>query len=252
MTLMTIAIVAAAAAVFAQTPAPARSPSPDGIASVQVGEWKADDKPGARVANGKWIEILYGRPLKRGRTDLFGSGETYGTALKGGAAVWRAGANVLTRLRTEVPLVIGGKTVPPGEYTLFIDMKARTDWTLIVSSQPAQAADDVPARSKVWEAFVYAPEKGRRSGADARRAITLFNGTTDVCLHRCHRRRRDAEADVGLGDGVGRIHRREVARETENLRRFSSHRRGRRPRRRAVGKPRVRRQSLVGACPVPG
>jgi hypothetical protein len=154
---MTMAIVAAAAAVFAQTPA--RSPSPDGIASVQVGEWKADDKPGARVANGKWIEILYGRPLKRGRSDLWGSGETYGTALKGGAAVWRAGANVLTRLRTEVPLALGGKTVPPGEYTLFVDMKSRTDWTLIVSSQPAQAADDVPTRSKVWEAFVYTPEK---------------------------------------------------------------------------------------------
>ena len=159
MTLITMALVAAAAAVFAQTPAPARSPSPDGIASVQVGEWKADDKPGARVANGKWIEILYGRPLKRGRSDLWGSGETYGTALKGGAAVWRAGANVLTRLRTEVPLALGGKTVPPGEYTLFVDMKSRTDWTLIVSSQPAQAADDVPTRSKVWEAFVYAPEK---------------------------------------------------------------------------------------------
>ena len=159
MTLITMALVAAAAAVFAQTPAPARSPSPDGIASVQVGEWKADDKPGARVANGKWIEILYGRPLKRGRSDLWGSGETYGAALKGGAAVWRAGANVLTRLRTEVPLALGGKTVPPGEYTLFVDMKSRTDWTLIVSSQPAQAADDVPTRSKVWEAFVYAPEK---------------------------------------------------------------------------------------------
>ena len=159
MTLMTMALVAAAAAVFAQTPAPARSRWPHGIASVQVGEWKADDKPGARLANGKWIEILYGRPLKRGRSDLWGSGETYGTALKGGAAVWRAGANVLTRLRTEVPLALGGKTVPPGEYTLFVDMKSRTDWTLIVSSQPAQAADDVPTRSKVWEAFVYAPDK---------------------------------------------------------------------------------------------
>ena len=156
---MTMAIVAAAAAALAQTTAPARSPSPDGVASVQVGEWKPDDKPGARVANGKWIEILYGRPLKRGRADLFGSGDTYGTALKGGAAVWRAGANVLTRLRTEVPLVIGGKPVPAGEYTMFIDMKTPGDWTLIVSSEPAQAADDVPTRSKVWEAFVYSREK---------------------------------------------------------------------------------------------
>ena len=65
----------------------------------------------------------------------------------------------MTRLRTEVPLVLDGKRVPPGEYTLFIDMKSRTDWTLIVSSQPAQAADDVPTRSKVWEAFAYAPDK---------------------------------------------------------------------------------------------
>lgn len=158
-TLVTMAIVAAAAAALAQSTTPARSPSPDGVASIQVGEWKPDDKPGARVANGKWIEILYGRPLKRGRTDLWGTADTFGAAIKGGAAVWRAGANVLTRLRTEVPLNVGGKRIPPGEYTLFIDLKSRTDWMLVVSSQPAQASDDVPTRSKVWEAFVYDPER---------------------------------------------------------------------------------------------
>jgi hypothetical protein len=151
------------AAVLATTPAAqtpsSRSPSPDGMASIQMGAWKADDAPGSRVATGKWVDVLYGRPIKRGRADLFGSGASYGTALKGSAAVWRAGANVLTRLRTEAPLVFGTKTVPPGEYTLFIDLKSASDWTLIVSSMPAQAADDVPTRSKVWEAFVYAPEK---------------------------------------------------------------------------------------------
>lgn len=158
MTLL-LMMMAAAVAAFAQTPAPARSPSPDGIASTQVGAWKADDRAGARVAAGKWIDVLYGRPLKRGRADLFGSGVTYGAALKGGAPVWRAGANVLTRLRTEVALTFGTKTVPPGEYTLFVDLKSPTEWTLIVSSQPAQAADDVPTRIKLWEAFVYAPDK---------------------------------------------------------------------------------------------
>lgn len=155
---LTIAIMAGALA-LAQTPAPSRSPSPDGMASMQAGVWKADDAPAARVASGKWIDILYGRPLRRGRTVLFGSGASYGVALKGGAAVWRAGANVLTRLRTEATLTIGGKTIPPGEYTLFIDLAGPTQWTLIVSSQPANAADDVPTRSRNWEAFVYAPEK---------------------------------------------------------------------------------------------
>ena len=115
-TLMTILIATVGAvAAVPQTPAPPRSPSPDGVASIQVGEWKADDKPGVRVATGKWIDVLYGCPIKRGRADVFGSGATYGTAVKGGAVVWRAGANVLTRLRTEVPLVFDGKTVPAGD-----------------------------------------------------------------------------------------------------------------------------------------
>jgi hypothetical protein len=152
-------IIMAGAAVLAQTPAPSRSPSPDGMASMQAGVWKPDDAPAARVAGGKWIDILYGRPLRRGRTTLFGSGASYGTALKGGAAVWRAGANVLTRLRTEATLVIGGKTIPPGEYTLFIDLAGPSAWTLIVSSQPANATDDVPSRTQIWNAFVYVPEK---------------------------------------------------------------------------------------------
>ena len=149
----------ATAAVFAQTATTGRSPSPDGTASIHVTAWKADDAPGARIANGKWIDVLYGRPIKRGRADVFGTGATYGTALKGGAAVWRAGANVLTRLRTEVPLTFGGKTAPAGEYTMFIDLKSPSSWTLVLSSQPAQAADDVATRSQVWAAFVYAPDK---------------------------------------------------------------------------------------------
>jgi len=158
-TMVAVCAIGVGAAVLAQAPATARSPSPDGVASMQAGTWKADDAPATRVANGKWIEILYGRPLRRGRTNLFGSGAAYGTALKGGAAVWRAGANVLTRLRTQAPLTIGGKTVAPGEYTVFIDVAGPTSWTLIVSSQPANAADDVPTRSRVWEAFVYTPDR---------------------------------------------------------------------------------------------
>jgi hypothetical protein len=47
------------------------------------------------VAAGKWIEVTYGRPIKRGRTGLFGEGADYGKALKGGAPVWRATEPVL-------------------------------------------------------------------------------------------------------------------------------------------------------------
>lgn len=132
----------------------ARPMSPDGSAQTQVlGKWTKGARPAFTLGRevyegGKWIEITYGRPLQRGR-DLFGSGENYGkAALDVGSPnlpappVWRAGANVSTRLKTEVPLVFGDKTVPAGEYSLFIDLKPAV-WTLIVSSWPAQPKFDV-------------------------------------------------------------------------------------------------------------
>src|SRR5262245_39106523 len=111
-----------------------RPMSPDGAAQTQVlGKWVKGERPAFSLGRqnyegGKWIEITYGRPLERGR-DLFGSGPNYGkAALDVGTAnfpappVWRAGANVSTRLKTEATLNFGGKTVPAGEYSLFITL----------------------------------------------------------------------------------------------------------------------------------
>jgi hypothetical protein len=154
----------------AQAPAPTRPPSPEGSAQVQVlGQWVKGPRPAFTLGretyqNGKWIEIVYGRPLQRGR-DLFGSGENYGkAALDVGApglpapTVWRAGANVSTRLKTEVPLVFGGKTVPAGEYSLFIDLK-QPAWSLIISTWAAQAKFDPQDKTALWGAYGYTPEK---------------------------------------------------------------------------------------------
>ena len=148
-----------ASAVSAQTPAPGRAPSPMGTASIQVGMWKSDDKPGVRIADGKWIDVTYGRPLKRGRADLFGSGSEYGKMLKGGAAVWRAGANTLTRFKTEVPLKFGTRTLPAGEYAAFVDLKDANNWTLVLSTQLLPPTEQLAERIKQWDAFVYQPGK---------------------------------------------------------------------------------------------
>jgi hypothetical protein len=149
---------------------PAKPMSPDGAAQAQVlGTWSKGAQPTFALgretyAGGKWIEITYGRPLQRGR-DLFGSGANYGkAALDVGAPgvppppVWRAGANVSTRLKTEAPLVFSGKTVPAGEYTLFIDLKPNA-WTLIVSSWPAQAKYNPNDKTALWGAYGYTPDK---------------------------------------------------------------------------------------------
>jgi Protein of unknown function (DUF2911) len=105
---------------------------------------------------GKWIEIRYGRPIKRGR-DLFGPSD-FAEALNAGAPVWRAGANVSTRLITELPLMIGGKRIAPGEYTIFIDLK-KSDWTLILSSWPAQTTYDDKNKAALWGAYDYTSDK---------------------------------------------------------------------------------------------
>jgi Protein of unknown function (DUF2911) len=141
-----------------------RPMSPTGTAAAQVlGKWV---KPAGRGAftlggenyeGGKWIEIAYGRPLKRGR-DLWGSGANYGKSSLVGAPIWRAGANVTTRLKTEVPLVIGGKTVAAGEYSVFIDLK-ENNWTFVLSTWPAQAKYDPNNKDALWGSYFYTPAR---------------------------------------------------------------------------------------------
>jgi Protein of unknown function (DUF2911) len=153
----------------AQEPPP-RPMSPAGSAQTQVlGTWVKGPNPAFTLGreiyqNGKWIEITYGRPLQRGR-DLFGSGANYGKAANDvgtpnfpAPPVWRAGANMSTRLKTEVPLVFGKATVPAGEYSLFIDLKL-PEWTLIISSWPAQPKFDPKDKTALWGAYGYTSDK---------------------------------------------------------------------------------------------
>jgi hypothetical protein len=145
--------------------------SPDGTASAQVlGKWMKGDKPsfamgGGKYQDGKWIDITYGRPMLRGRQAFAGTGKDFGKSTSvqipgiPAAPVWRAGADVSTRLKTEVPLVIGGKTVPAGEYTLFIDLKQPTEWTFIVSRWAAQTEFDLNNKNAIYGAFGYTSDK---------------------------------------------------------------------------------------------
>ena len=144
------AVALASAVGIAQT---RRMASPPGTSAAEVtGRYNERDV----YVGGKWIELRYGRPVKRGR-DLFGPPD-FAEALNDGAPVWRAGANVSTRLLTELPLVINGKRIAPGEHALFIELK-RNDWTLIVSSWPAQTTYN-PANTKaLWGSFGYTPAK---------------------------------------------------------------------------------------------
>jgi len=161
--LLCFAIVAAGVVLFAQEERPLSTP---GMASVQVlGHWVKPDRristmTGEAYQGGKWIDISYSRPLRRER-EVFGAGPTYGKVTTGSAPAWRAGANVSTRMKTEVPLLIGGKPVPAGEYSLFIELTSPNEWTLIVSNWPAQPGPhfDPANKAALWGAFGYTPDR---------------------------------------------------------------------------------------------
>ena len=123
---------------------PRRPASPEGITSTQI--------------NGRWLDIVYGRPILRGRTNIFGSGADYGKTLFDGGTVWRAGANVSTRLRNEMPLEIGGKRIPPGELVMLIDLKSEQDWTLILSAQSYALTFDPQNTKDLYGGFNYRKE----------------------------------------------------------------------------------------------
>lgn len=129
--------------------------SPVGQATVQLGgKWDKTADGGQRYVDGKWVVVDYGRPLLRGRTGIFGEGADYGKMVNGDAVIWRAGANDTTRLTTQAPLELGGKTLAPGVYNVFVDLKPG-NWTLVLNTQPVQEKYDPNEKVKLYGAYNY-------------------------------------------------------------------------------------------------
>ena len=147
--LILVLVAAPAAAQF-------RAPSPDGLASTETGGRYAGGRTPYYI-EGKWIEVSYGRPIKRSR-DLWGAEGTYGMRLNAQAPVWRAGADVSTYLMTEATLTVNGTEIAPGGYTMFIDLKP-DDWTLIISNWQPQRRYDPNNDRELWGSYGYTSDK---------------------------------------------------------------------------------------------
>jgi hypothetical protein len=153
---MVALVVAAGAVVGAQVPEVKLPSSPRGTAAIEVGGSWVDLEKGGRYTGGKWITIDYGRPILRGRENIFGSGSTYGKRVNDGD-VWRAGANDTTRLTTQIGLEIGGKPLAPGIYNVFVDLKENA-WTLVLSTQPVQPKYDPKDKVLLYGSYNYDPK----------------------------------------------------------------------------------------------
>jgi Protein of unknown function (DUF2911) len=78
---------------------------------------------------GKTIKTDYSSPRVKGR-------KTYGELVPFGQ-VWRTGANEATTFVASADVVVGGKSVPAGSYTIFTVPNA-DKWTLIVNKKTGE------------------------------------------------------------------------------------------------------------------
>ena len=73
------------------------------------------------------VKIEYSSPGVKGRT-VWGELVPYGQA-------WRAGANAATKITFSTPVMIGGKTVEAGSYTVFVLPVKEGDWSFHFNSK---------------------------------------------------------------------------------------------------------------------
>jgi len=104
----------------------ARSPSPPASAE-------------CKFSDGKSVKIDYSSPRAKGRK-IFGELVPYGK-------IWRAGANESTTFVTDSAVVVGGKNVPAGNYTIFAVPEA-DKWTLVISKKTGEWGTDYPGESE--------------------------------------------------------------------------------------------------------
>jgi hypothetical protein len=86
-------------------------------------------KAECELAAGKTVTVDYSSPRMKGRK-IFGGLVPFGE-------VWRAGANDATTFVTTADLMVGGKAVPAGSYTIFA-LPTANQWTLIISKKTGE------------------------------------------------------------------------------------------------------------------
>lgn len=117
------ALVCAAAlltplAAVAQDLHPSRRPSPLGWSRITLGD--------------AYVSIVYGRPYKRGRNNIFGTKDS-GAIVPYGER-WRTGANEATEITLTRDLLVAGKRLAAGTYSIFTTPGV-DNWTVHFNSR---------------------------------------------------------------------------------------------------------------------
>lgn len=101
--LAALAALLVPALAVAQDLHPSRRPSPMGMARITLGD--------------AYVRVVYSRPYQRGRDNIFGTKESGAVVPYG--EVWRTGANEATEITVTKDVMIAGKKLAAGTYSLF-------------------------------------------------------------------------------------------------------------------------------------
>jgi hypothetical protein len=115
---LTFLVLVAPFALVAQDLHPSRRPSPLGFSRITLGD--------------TYISVVYGRPYKRGRSNIFGTKES--AAIVPFGERWRTGANEATEITFTKPVLIAGKPLAAGTYSLFTTPRADS-WSVHFNSR---------------------------------------------------------------------------------------------------------------------
>lgn len=124
---LTLAACLAPSTATAQDLHPSRRPSPMGMARTTL-------------ADGTYVRVVYGRPYKRDRDNIFGTKES--KALVPFGERWRTGANEATEITVTRDVLVGGKKLAAGTYSVFTTPGAES-WKFHFNSKLGLSGDGI-------------------------------------------------------------------------------------------------------------
>ena len=106
-----------------------------------------------QTVNGTTITVDFGRPVARGRDNLFGGVIHWGET-------WTPGANWATTLEVDRPIWLDGNRVEPGKYSVWLRPQEGDSWTLMLNREWRLYHDSPFPAEKVVLTFPVLPEQG--------------------------------------------------------------------------------------------
>ena len=144
-----------------------------GLAVACAAQQAANRGTAEATVNGKKLAINYGRPELKGR-DLLAQA-TPGT-------VWRVGMNQATEITTDGTLVVDGKELSAGKYTLWVRKTGADAWTL--AFHPKTGVWGAPPLREGYAAETPLKlEKAADSAEQLMIALADQKGTAEIKIH---------------------------------------------------------------------